>query len=176
MLSKARVLLSSRIAASLRPFSTEIIASPPPGRARSITSLFIGAYLLWQVALPLSYYVSGGEADERFAWRMFSTQWAFQKTCTAAIVEQVRSSSNNEPAVREIDLPRTLNALWVKVLSRNRPAAVDKFLRGRCQADSSVTEVQFVQLCRMGEDRAVLSARRRLICSTGAFSNARASP
>ena len=45
----------------------EPIASPPPGRPRVVVSLIIVLYLLWQVAVPISYYLGDDVSDERFS-------------------------------------------------------------------------------------------------------------
>ena len=174
MLRKASVALIARGRVSLRLLFTETLASPPPGRARLITSLFIGAYLLWQVAVPLAYYLGRDKSDERFAWRMFSATGLSNMSCTVSVTEWVWSSASNTTAARKLDVERILHRTWNYSLLSNR-AAVDQFLRTRCQADPSVTQVHLIRSC-LGADRTwIPSAERRLTCSTGAFGGTRGS-
>jgi len=133
------------------------------------------AYLLWQVAAPLSYYFSDDKFDERFAWRMFSATWAFKKSCVVSVSEDVRSSSGNTTAARHVDLDRIINRIWINLLTYNRAAVVDELLRTRCRVDPSVTDVHFYHRCGT-EERSSIPLHRSLTCTTGARSGTRGSP
>ena len=52
-----------------------------------LVNVFIVSWLLWQLLVPLSYYLGHDVDDERFAWRMFSGVWLLQKSCTASVTE-----------------------------------------------------------------------------------------
>jgi hypothetical protein len=129
----------------MRRWPTEIIASPPPGRSRTIASIFIVSYLVWQFALPVSYYLSDDDSDERFAWRMFSSLSYFQKGCEVVVSEWARGNGTrmgvNSP--QKLDLQQS----WSELLAKNRSAVVTKYLQLRCRASPLSSAVQFVQIC-----------------------------
>jgi hypothetical protein len=129
----------------MRRLSIETIASPPPGRSRSIASIFIAVVLLWQVFLPLSYYFNEDDSDERFAWRMFSILSRFQKGCEVAVSEWGRApgSTGNPPK------PLDLQDGWSNLLAKSRLAVVEKYLRLRCQLSPMASAVQFMQICTL---------------------------
>jgi hypothetical protein len=129
----------------MRRLSIETIASPPPGRSRSIASIFIAVFLLWQIALPISYYLTEDDSDERFAWRMFSILSSFQKGCDVAVSEWGRTAgpTGNPPQ------PLDLQDGWSKLLAKSRLAVVEKYLRLRCQANPMASAVQFMQICSL---------------------------
>ena len=128
--------------------STDAFASTPSASARKIISVFILLWLVWQVAVPLSYYVGDNVDDERFAWRMFSGIWLAHKSCTASVTEFRMDPVDGEAQFDAIDLGRTLHGTWVNQLAKkNRRLVVEKFLQNRCEADPSVTEVQYIRTC-----------------------------
>jgi hypothetical protein len=129
----------------MRRLSIETIASPPPGRSRSIASIFIAVVLLWQVFLPLSYYFNEDDSDERFAWRMFSILSSFQKGCDVAVSEWGRTAAPTGNPPQPLDLQDG----WSKLLAKNRLAVVEKYLRLRCQANPMASAVQFMQICTL---------------------------
>jgi len=175
MVKEAQVPFVPSVAVSSHPLPSDIIGSPPPGRARVIATVFIVAYLSYQVATPLAYYFSDDKFDERFAWRMFSATWAFKKSCVVAVSEDARSSSGSTTTIRNIDLNRIINPFWINLLTYNRAAVVDELLRTRCRVDPSVTEVHFYHRCGP-EERSSIPLHRRLTCTTGAHSGTRGSP
>jgi len=128
-------------------------------------SLAIGAYLLWQVALPLSYYVPPDTGDERFAWRMFSARFLYNNTCTLSTFERAATST------RQITLEPILHVGWLVALKHGRPAVVEKFLQSRCAADPSVTEVRLERRCGAGSAAGAFSST--LNCATRAVDNRR---
>lgn len=163
---------------SLRQLPLEAIASPPPGRARLITSFLICVYLVWQVAVPLSYYFGDDKSDERFAWRMFSATWLIHRTCRVSVNEWVIPGADNTMVIRDLDLhlAPTINKSWINLLGRNRAAVVDKFLHARCSADHSVIEVRFFRSCGGADGSRIASTERALSCKTGVLSRTRGSP
>lgn len=165
---KIRVPLIPRLASFLRLLSTETIASPPHGRARLIASIFIVAYLLWQVVLPLGYYLGDAKFDERFSWRMFSAFGRYQKKCTVTIRQTVMSIYQEAtPPAPPQDLEDTFGN-FLKLLKRNRAAVVDKFLRTRCQMSPWVIRVQLTRMCPTAADGSEIpSGYLVLNCITG---------
>ena len=100
---------------------------PPPNRA--LSNAFIALFVLFQLAMPLRYYLRGGGTDERFSWRMFST--VRMQDCEVTVQDVVVADGQATP--REVELRKVLHGAWVNVLERYRPRAVDKFLRRRCE-------------------------------------------
>lgn len=94
--------------------------------ARWPIRIFIAGYLALQVGLPAAYYLGGEEADERFAWRMFSARR--MRTCSV-------SARAVEPGgERTLDLRRELQAAWIRWLERGDPAVTSAFHRRVCEA------------------------------------------
>jgi hypothetical protein len=102
------------------------VARPKP------RDLFIGGFLAIQVLLPLRYYLGGGGEDERFSWRMFSSQRLVQ--CELEVL------ADGEPvAVREVlgDNPYTHDHL-----PRAQPDVVEAFFDWYCgRTDTSAIEL-----------------------------------
>lgn len=91
-----------------------------------------------QVAIPASYYlVRVDRDDERFAWRMFSSQRV--ERCRVAARESVsvpasrgQLAATTERA-RDVDVKRALHASWQRSLERGRSSVVEHFLASRCR-------------------------------------------
>jgi hypothetical protein len=129
-------------------------------------SLFILAWLGWQVSVPLSYYVRGGvQEDQRFSWRMFSQVWLASKSCNVVAFEVVAPSSpGGASSVRRLDLWDVLHPIWVEQARQNRGPLLEKFLRARCDADPSVVEAQFMRTCPVAPGLELPEVDRRLRC------------
>jgi len=139
------------------------IASPPPGLLRRLISLGVAAYLIWQIAVPLRYYLRENRRDERFAWRIFSALVIAPYRCDVRVAEV----SHGEQLGREVNLERTLHDAWIGLLKVGQDAVVKRFLRLRCRSDPLVDAVEFSRTCRR-EDRAPAPHRRvRLECRSG---------
>jgi hypothetical protein len=83
-----------------------------------------GVFLLFQLLLPLRYYLSANSSDERFAWRMFSSTG--QKECLATLYQTFDRSGRRV----EEQVPPLVIAPWQKLLDKNRPDVVEKIMRG----------------------------------------------
>src|SRR5919106_3589436 len=149
----------------MRRLSIETIASPPPGRSRSIASIFIVGFLLWQISLPLSYYANEDDSDERFAWRMFSVLSRFQKSCDVAVSDWGRGAGASANPPQQLDLQDS----WSQLLARNRPAVVEKYLRSRCQINPTASAVQFMQICSLPKGPRIPYEEIWFNCRTGAL-------
>jgi hypothetical protein len=99
----------------------------------------IAAFLLFQLIMPLRYYLGGGGSDERFSWRMFSS--VRMQKCDVRVDDVVDGER------RKVDLESTLQIAWVGMLERNRPAVVDKFLARRC-GEPNVSAVRYRRTCQ----------------------------
>ena len=120
-----QVAPASTHAASADIASTD--GQPRPNRA--LCNGFIALFVLFQLAMPLRYYLLGGGTDERFSWRMFST--IRMQDCEVKVHDLVVTDGRLRP--RKVELRKMLHGAWVNVLERYRPRAVDKFLRRRCE-------------------------------------------
>ena len=127
-------------------------------RSRRWSSLFIAAYLVAMVALPVSYYLRDDPFDERFAWRMFSSIRTMR--CQVAVSERPRAGR-----ARGVDPVRVVSAPWVKHLQRAQPVVAERFLRSRCAPD--VAQVQMTRTCTTNDATTGPSSRWRYDCVTG---------
>jgi len=129
------------------------IASPPPGRGRALAGAVIAMWLVAQVAFPVSYYLGQSLAEERFAWRMFSSVGAYGAQCALSVVETVSAPGAPEGRItREPDLARTVHAAWLAHLHRGRALVIDRFLSWRCQRDPSIIAIEFRRTCDKGPE------------------------
>ncbi len=111
----------------------------PTGRTRHLVSGFIALFLLLQLLLPLRYYL-GGETDERFCWRMFSS--VVQRDCRVDVVETVQQRGAS--FVRAVPVSLVLPT-WSEFLHRH-PVVVGQFLHWRC-AQADVQAVRYRGRC-----------------------------
>jgi hypothetical protein len=117
---------------------------PGPRGSRRATDLFIGAWLVVQVALPLAYYLGlRAPTDERFAWRMFSA--VRLDRCDVVATETVRDGAST--TARRLPLRETLPVGWIVELGRNQPRVVDRFLQRACDEGGRLG-VTLVRRCR----------------------------
>jgi hypothetical protein len=118
----------------------------PPSQAppkRALSNAFIALFVLFQLAMPLRYYLLGGGTDERFSWRMFST--VRMQSCEVKVHDVVMADGRRR--LRKVELRRVLHGAWVNVLERYRPSAVDKFLRRRCE-QPGVMAARYLRNCQ----------------------------
>jgi hypothetical protein len=114
-------------------------AAEAPRTSRAASNALIAAFLLFQVAMPLRYYLGGRGYDERFSWRMFSS--VRMQRCDVRVRELAQDGGESQ-----VDLDRALQIAWIGMLERYRPQVVEQLLRTRCT--SSVREVVFERACR----------------------------
>jgi len=162
---KRVISLVSRAKIFLRPFPRETLSSPPPGRVRLFVSFFIVAYLLFQLALPLSYYVRDNKLDERFAWRMFSAFGHARKACWIDVRPFPTSPEQTHASDQKI-FRATLDN-WGPVLRRIPKAVADKLLRTQCKISPWMDEILLVRKCPQDWGPERLSGYLRLNCKTG---------
>lgn len=144
------------------------ISSPPPGRWRTVISILIIVYLVWQIALPLSYYAGFREGiyDERFSWRMFSNVGL--RECEVEVVEH-RVHSHREFS-RKLNLRGILYYGWISRMDKNVTGAQKKFLLRRCtEGPDSVRSVELIRSCKSVTGKALTPQRTVLDCRTVEF-------
>ena len=122
-----------------------------------LANWLIALFLAYHVGMPLTYYLSARVYDERFSWRMFST--VRLQECDVEVVE--REGQREQP----VNLERDIQAAWVGVLKRLRPAVVEKYLRRRCER-SHAREVTLRGHC-VGTDGQALPERRFVLTCEG---------
>jgi hypothetical protein len=131
----------------------EPVAAPAPAPNRGgLRNAAIAAFLLFQLIMPLRYYLGGGGTDERFSWRMFSS--VRMQKCDVRVDDilpgtapALRGGASVKGERRKVDLEATLQIAWVGMLERNRPAVVEKFLARRCQ-EPDVGAVRYRRTCQ----------------------------
>lgn len=112
---------------------------------RGWTSLFIGGFLLVQIALPASYYLGDDRFDERFAWRMFSS---VRLTECQLDVRRIHGPGRTE----EVETYRDVQIAWGTLMKRNRSEVIRAYLRRRCERDGA-PEVMVRTFCEDPEGR-----------------------
>lgn len=123
--------------------------------------------MLWQVALPLTYYLDDYKNDERFSWRMFSYWGGFQSECTVKIDEEVSSFIPGRAVAQG---PELWTGDWLNLLKRGRPAVVSRFLRKRCHDNPYATDVHLIQMCPTADRSKILSGEIVFNCKSGTMS------
>jgi hypothetical protein len=137
----------------------------PVARRRRAQNVFIVAFLGYQLLAPLGYYLGERGYDERFSWRMFSN--LRMHDCALVLHDVVGSGAT--AAERKVDAQHELHVAWFNILNRFRTAAVEKFLRSRCERDG-VTAARLVRRCRDTDGAALPEQHAELDCDSGAFS------
>jgi hypothetical protein len=126
-------------------------------KSRRAVNAGIGLFLAAQVIVPLSYYLSDRDYDERFSWRMFSTLRV--RDCHVKVTEFVGARG----VPRTVDVQRDVHVSWLRLLERMRGAVIDAYLERRC-ADPTVQRVEFTSTCRDTDLTALPPLVRSLAC------------
>jgi hypothetical protein len=137
------------------------LASAATSTGRMLANALIVAFLAYQIAMPLRYYLGGRGYDERFSWRMFSTL-RMQK-CRV----QVRETVDGEE--RPLVLKKELQVAWIGMLERYRRGVVDKVLQRRCER-AGASRVAYTRSCTDTDGSALPDNLVSLDCKSGAFS------
>lgn len=131
-------------------------------RGRIASDVFIAAFLIVQLALPLRYYLGGGGADERFSWRMFSS--VRMQRCDVVVDDIVDRNGARVP--RKVDLRATIHGAWINILERYRSAVVEKMLRRRC-AIPGVHAARYTRNCKNTDGSKQRPVRVEMDCARG---------
>ena len=127
-------------------------------RTRRRENLTIAAILVFQIAMPLSYYVSRRAYDERFSWRMFSTLRL--RDCKVEVKEHFADGRT-----RSVNIERDVHVAWLRLLERMRSAVIDAYLERRCEHDG-VARVDFTCRCNDTDGRTLPPMERSLSCES----------
>ena len=141
--ARVHAVRSMSIPSTQRESDERVAADAPVGARRRRILVLAYLVLAAQVLVPATYYVSDSEADERFAWRMFSNRRA--ETCKVQATE--RRADRPPGTVDRLHLSALIHRAWIHGLSRRRPGIVDKFFSWRCE-DPQVSELALIRRCR----------------------------
>ena len=119
---------------------------------------------MWQVAVPLRYYLRENRRDERFAWRIFSALVLPPYRCAVHVVEGAGGERGER---RDVDLQRTVHDGWITLLQLGQDAVADRFLRLRCASDTRVDTVDFSRACRRPDGTPAPHLETHLDCRSG---------
>lgn len=133
----------------------------------------ITAFLLLQLAIPLTYYSGVRGNDERFAWRMFSTirQQLLSQRASSVVVE---SSDTNDMARRVTPVEQLVSEPWVEFIEQDQRIVVDRFLKWRYKRGDS-GEVR-LEVKRWNADGDSLPAVRHTIDCAASQGNSESTP
>jgi len=129
-----------------------------------IISVFICAYLIWQLSAPLTYYFASDEHDERFAWRMFSALGWTQQRCSVSVQEVTMNPLSGE--LPDQNLEEVLGS-WVNMLKGKRSVVVEKFLGSRCKINPWTVRVKMLRACPLPDGTIETLDSVELNCVTG---------
>lgn len=118
--------------------ATESLPNEPVAWQKNLIAIGIGAFLISQIAIPLSYYFGAEPTSERFSWRMFSSiDLSTWDTRIVALVEQ-----DGKIIEQPVQLEASLQETYVKTIKRAQFDVVEPFLRKITELDG-VQEVRF---------------------------------
>jgi hypothetical protein len=140
-------------------------AAPTPAGAResrALANALIAAFLLFQIAMPLRYYLGGRGYDERFSWRMFSS--VRMQRCAVQVHETAGDGSE-----RKLNLEQELQVAWIGMLERYRAGVVEELLRKRC-ASGGAREVRYARSCQDPGGNELPQIHARLDCARNVLS------
>lgn len=95
-----------------------------PGR---FAEIFVTVFFLFQLLLPLRYYLNRPTSDERFAWRMFS--YTSRRRCDSSVWDHVQRDGRIVP--RRLNKSDVDYIRWRNLMERERPSVIENFLRYR---------------------------------------------
>ena len=130
-------------------------------RARSAFRVFAGLFLLFQIAVPLRWYVAGRIEDERFSWRMFSSYQ--MRGCRIGVRAGVPGEENR---ATEIRLQKRLPGPWLNALRAGYPAVVESFLRWECE-DTGAPWVHYQRRCALPDGTPADEESAKRDCRSG---------
>ncbi len=135
----------------MRSVETEPPPPHPSPKHRRRSGVFIGAFILLQFLIPLTYLSREDTADDRFTWRSFSEP-------SAPVCETSVSLETLDGRREKLALEKLIHRDWVDYVGRNRRIVVEAFLQKQCEAEG-VLEVELINRCE--DDRGIREYRLR---------------
>ncbi|MAQ17288.1 MAG: hypothetical protein CMN30_21140 [Sandaracinus sp.] len=138
----------------------------PLGRRRRRIRRLIAAFVVFQLVVPLTYYLRADRYDERFAWRMFSA--VRLHSCQPVASEEVDGDEER------IELGQVIHQAWINTMARNREDVIRAFLERRCEGDDEQDaaddrrRVILANHCRTASGRRLPPLVYERQCETGA--------
>ena len=141
----------------------ELLVSAPTDRSRKIGNVFIVLFFLFQVLVPLRYYLGGPEADERFSWRMFSSFG--KQSCSVSAYETIEQDGRY--VERPLPLETLLHRNWINQFRGYfQPDLVRRFMHLRC-GQAAIREVRYERTCSATDGTPVAPYRVSMDCESG---------
>lgn len=144
-------------------------ATPPRcgarGRGRRTAILgFIGVYVALQLLLPLHYYlVRNDENDERFAWRMFSSDRVTRCGSGPGLRHPPRFEVDGEA----VDLYGEFHEAWITIARRGRLRVVEAMALELCDRNPGGEVRLHLSCAPLGAQPYEVSAGERDLCAEG---------
>lgn len=143
--------------------TVEMLVPAPTGRSRQVRNIAIVLFILYQVLVPLRYYLGGTEVDERFTWRMFSS--VGMRCCNVSVYEI--TEQNGRDMERRLPLKTILQLYWANQFrGYHQPDLIKRFLQLRCQ-QVAIREVRFERNCSATDGSPVSPYRVVMNCQSG---------
>jgi len=131
----------------------------PASEPRAFSNALIALFVLFQIAMPLRYYLGDRGYDERFSWRMFSS--LRMQNCKVRVAERLASGDEHD-----LELTQELQVAWIGMLERYRPQVVERLLRQRCRGEL-VRAARFTRTCTQTDGSALPPLEVELDCAQG---------
>ncbi len=145
-MSKRKKRTNQKVRAKAAAEDRPVLGGPPEGATRWWERWIIGVFLLVNLLAPLKWYLGraiGADVDERFAWRMFSSD--SMQRCQVELWESI--AEDGQVVRRRIPLETVMQPAWAKILyNYHQLTLVTRILRNHCRQ----TEAQSVELVRTG--------------------------
>ncbi len=156
----AKRLAAFTMPAMMEAKELEVHASAP---RRRWVMLFVAAFLLAQLLLPLRYYIGSQSTDERFAWRMFSS--VHLRDSHGALYETVEIAGQKT----ERQVPAEMLSPWQSLLNMGRHDVAFKLMRWWC-ARPGVLAVRYELRSQSPDGTPLPTLQWRLDRATGSIS------
>jgi hypothetical protein len=115
--------------------TSKLLCPPPAGQVRTVVNLFVLCFLVFQIVVPMTYYLGAPTLDERFSWRMFSS--VILQICEISSFET--RMRNGKRVVIRTSLSPEYHQGWIRLLRRYNPQLVRAALRRQCERPGAVS-------------------------------------
>jgi len=100
-----------------------------------MVNVFVLCFLVFQIVVPMTYYLGTPTIDERFSWRMFSS--VILQICEISSFE-TRLRSDKRVVIRT-SLSPDYHPGWIRLLQRYNPKLVQATLQRQCERPGAVS-------------------------------------
>jgi hypothetical protein len=134
------------------------VSTRTPARKR-LENALIALFLVFQIGVPLHYYLAERSYDERFSWRMFSTLRL--RDCKIRVTETLDDAART---VRDVTVQQDVQVAWVRLLERMRSAVIERYLARRC-GTPHVQSVHYESDCEDTDGQPLPPVQRNETCA-----------